>query len=90
MFLFAFHDPGKSFFINVKSERKIQFSVPSTAEFDMTSSGSGYERHLANALKQKLCQPWHHLILEALACASLGQANRGFRVDCRYINGGIT
>ena len=35
------------FYINVNLKlNKIQYSVPSIAEKDMTSSGSGYERHL--------------------------------------------
>ena len=34
-------------YINVNLKlNKIQYSVPSIAEKDMTSSGSGYERHL--------------------------------------------
>ena len=31
-----------------KSESTMQYSGPSIAEVDMTSSGSGYERHLTN------------------------------------------
>ena len=30
-------------FITVENGHKIQYSVPSTAEIDMVSSGSGYE-----------------------------------------------
>ena len=32
------------------NNNKIQYSVPSIAEIDMTSSGSGYERHLTTTL----------------------------------------
>ena len=33
-----------------KLRNTIQYSVPSIAEIDMSSSGSGYERHLTNSL----------------------------------------
>ena len=37
--------------MSIKKLRKtIQYSVPSIAEIDMSSSGSGYERHLTNSL----------------------------------------
>ena len=41
------------FFISMsikKLRNTIQYSVPSIAEIDMSSSGSGYERHLTNSL----------------------------------------
>ena len=37
-------------FITVENGHKIQYSVPSTAEIDMVSSGSGYERYLTSTL----------------------------------------
>ena len=33
-----------------KLKNTIQYSVPFIAEIDMSSSGSGYERHLTNSL----------------------------------------
>ena len=41
------------FFISMpikKLKNTIQYSVPFIAEIDMSSSGSGYERHLTNSL----------------------------------------
>ena len=48
---FQFSEPVFFLSMSIKKLRKtIQYYVPSIAEIDMSSSGSGYERHLTNSL----------------------------------------